>query len=196
VVAHNGQVPVSDNAAFVQALGGAYIPTGRDLTAYGFPGGTIAATPGVADSAFSTCEAMQGLAGAFGYEYLDGVPADLEGNELIQSPEFTASLGAQYTHYFGNGMSLSGRVDYYWQDEFYASTFNREQDLVDAWDVWNAQVTLYGRNDRWHAQAFIQNLENDDELVGTYQTDASSGLYSNGFLIEPRLYGLTIGVSL
>ena len=36
-----------------------------------------------------------------------------------------------------------------------------------------------------------QNIEDDDEIAGTYQTDPSSGLYTNVFLIEPRLVGLT-----
>ncbi|MEQ8486106.1 MAG: TonB-dependent receptor [Pseudomonadales bacterium] len=199
VVAHNGLGALSDNAAFVSTVNGVgapYIPTGRDLSGFGFPGGQIPATPGVSDSAFSSCEAMAGLAPLFGYEYLDSVQTDLKGNKLIQSPELTVSLGAQYTHFFDNGMSLVGRLDYYWQDEFYTTTFNRRQDLVKAWDLWNAQATLYGRDNKWYAKAFVQNIENDDELVGTYQTDPSSGLFTNGFLVEPRLYGLTVGVSL
>lgn len=200
VVAHDGQVPVSDNPALIGTLTGipgvTYVPAGRDLTALGFPGGVIPAVPGVSDAAFSSCEALQAVAPAFGYEYLESVPTNLDGNELIQAPELTVRLGAQYTHYFDNGLSLSGRVDYYWQDEFYTTTFNRPQDLVDAWDIWNAQVTLYGRDETWYARAFVQNLEDDDEIVGTYQTDPSSGLFTNAFLIEPRLYGLTLGISL
>jgi iron complex outermembrane receptor protein len=64
---------------------------------------------------------------------------NLNGNSLLNAPELTVSLGGQYTHFFNNGMSLTGRLDYYWQDEFYTSTFNRPQDLIDAWDVINAQ---------------------------------------------------------
>ncbi|MBX3706227.1 MAG: TonB-dependent receptor [Pseudomonadales bacterium] len=194
VVVHNGQGALSDNAAFVGTVTGAgapYLPTGRDLG-----GVTIPATPGVSDSAFSSCAAMQAIAPLFGYTYLDSVQTNLKGNELLQAPQWTVSLGAQYTHFLGNGMSLVGRVDYYWQDDFYSTTFNRPQDRIEAWDIWNAQVTLNGRDDRWYAKAFVQNIGDKDHIVGTYQTDPSSGLFTNAFLVEPRLYGLTLGVSM
>ena len=105
----------------------------------------------------------------------------------------TVSLGAQYTWFLDGGMSLSARVDYYWQDSFFSTTFNRPQDKVDSWDIINAQVVLNGRDDKWYARAFVQNLTDDDNFTGTYQTDPSSGLFTNAFLIEPRLYGLTVG---
>lgn len=93
------------------------------------------------------------------------------------------SAGAEYTHYFDGGLSATARVDYYWQDEFYSATFNRAQDLIDAWDVWNAQVTVYGKDQQWYAKLFLQNIENDDEIGGTYATDPSPGLFTNGFFM-------------
>jgi iron complex outermembrane recepter protein len=199
VLVHGDQGPVSDNAAFVGTVGSVgapYLPTGRDLTAQGFPGATIPATLGVADSAFSSCAAMQAIGPAFGYEYLESVPTNLRGNQLIQAPEWTVSVGAQYSHFFDNGLSVTGRLDYYWQDEFYSTTFNRPQDRVGAWDIWNAQVTLYGRDNQWFARAFVQNIQDSDNIVGTYQTDPSSGLFTNVFLVEPRLFGLTVGANM
>lgn len=193
VVAHNGQVPFSQNAAAVATIQGA----GAPYLATGAAGGLgLPATPGVSDSAFSACAAAAAIAPLFGYEYLDSVGVNLDGNDLLNAPEFTVSLGGEYTHYFDNGMSLTGRVDYYWQDEFYSTTFNRDQDLIDSWDIWNAQVTLNGRDDKWYARAFVQNIEDDDEITGTYQTDPSSGLFTNAFFVEPRIFGLTVGVSL
>jgi len=200
VVAHGDLGPVSDNAELVAALAGAgapYLPTGRDLGPYTgglLEGLVIPATPGVVDSAVTSCAAMAAIAPLFGYEYLDSVTVNLKGNEILNSPEWTVSLGAQYTHFFGNGMSLTGRLDYYWQDEFYSTTFNRPQDLVDSWDIINAQVTLNGREDKWFARAFVQNLGDEDNQTGSYETDPSSGLFTNAFLVEPQLYGLTLGV--
>jgi len=59
--------------------------------------------------------------------------------------------------------------------------------------VVNAQVTLTSADERWNLRLFGQNLMNDDNIVGSYQTDPSSGLFTNAFLIEPRLYGATLG---
>ena len=88
-------------------------------------------------------------------------------------------------------MSLSGRLDYYWQDEFFSTTFNRPQDKIDAWDIFNAQVTLTSANEKWTVTAFVQNIEDDDEITGTYTTDPSSGLFTNVFFVEPRLFGVS-----
>ena len=187
----NGQGPASANAGlqgFLAANDVPYIPTGA---ATGIP-----TTPGVTDAAISSCAGLQAIAPAFGYGYLDGVETSVEGNPLPNSPEFTVSLGAEYTHYFGNGATLSGRVDYYWQDDYSARIFDRELDRVNSWDVWNAQATYTSATGQWWARAFVQNIEDDTELTGIYSTDQSSGLFTNGFFIEPRLYGLSVGVQL
>jgi outer membrane receptor protein involved in Fe transport len=191
VLAFNGQGAASSNAAFQAALAAnavPYVPTGA---ATGIP-----TTPGVTDSAISSCAGMAAIAPAFGYGYTDGIATNVDGNPLPNSPEFTVSLGAEYTHFFGNGASLSGRVDYYWQDEFSAAIFERRQDVVDAWDVWNAQATYTASSGQWWVRAFVQNIEDDTEITGLYSTDQASGLFNNGFFIEPRLYGMSVGVQL
>jgi hypothetical protein len=192
--------PVGQNAALgaaVTDLGGFFIPTGVDLGG----GNSLATTPGVTDSLIGSCGAIEALiapGGAFpGYEYLpSGEGTNLQGNQLINAPEYTVSIGAQYTHFFGSGLSLTGRVDYYWQDEYYSTAFNRPQDLIDDWDIINAQVTLNSANEKWYVRVFVQNLGDEDNIVGTYQTDPSSGLFTNAFFTEPRLYGATFGVNL
>lgn len=199
VVEWNGQGPLSDNAAAVATISGfaPFFPTGEDLGNFGgVPGVVIPNTANVPDSAFSACAAVEGVAGLFGYNYLDSVGVDLDGNELIHAPEFTVSLGAQHTWFMNNGMSLTARLDYYWQDEFYTTTFNRPQDLQDSWDIVNAQVQLNGREDRWFARLFVQNLGDEDNITGTTEGDPSTGLGTSIFLVEPRLYGLTLGARL
>ena len=137
----------------------------------------------------SDCAALA----AGGIPITDGIPEDLEGNNLQNSPEYSVSLGAQYTFYLPQDHSLSVRVDYYWQDEMYARNFNKPVDKIDDWDVWNAQATLMSANESWYARAYIKNIANDDHLVGMYLTDPSSGLFTNVFTIEPRTYGLALG---
>ena len=75
----------------------------------------------------------------------------------------------------------------------YARIFNRPVDEIDDWDVWNAQATLNSADDSWYARAYIKNAADDNHLVGMYVTDASSGLFTNVFTIEPRNYGLAVG---
>ncbi len=127
------------------------------------------------------------------YQVGTGVEVDLDGNELKNSPSTTVSLGAQYT-WDMDRVNVSVRLDYYWQDEMWGREFNRDPiDKIDSFDVWNAQATLASSQNSWYVRAFIKNITDSDALAGMYVTDPSSGLFTNVFPIEPRLYGMTLG---
>lgn len=124
-----------------------------------------------------------------------GIPFDLSGNELQNSPEFSVNLGAQYSHTLGNGMTLVTRTDYYYQDEMFASIYNTaEQDVIDAWDVWNAQVTLNSADDSWFLRGFIQNILDEDHITGQTTGGAGTGLATTAYLLDPQLYGVEVGI--
>lgn len=125
---------------------------------------------------------------------IDGIPVDVSGNQLPNSPKYKVSLGAQYTADIGSsGMNAVFRVDYSLTGDAYSRVFNRPIDRVRSYDVLNAQVQLNGPDDRWFARAFVQNLLDNDAITGQYVTDASSGLFTNIFTLEPRRYGIALG---
>ncbi len=127
------------------------------------------------------------------YKVGTGVEVDLDGNELKNSPSTTVNLGAQYTWVL-EGVNLSMRVDYYWQDAMWGREFNRDPiDKIEAFDVWNAQATVASSDNSWYVRAYIKNITDSDALAGMYVSDPSSGLFTNVFPIEPRLYGVTLG---
>ncbi|MFK8050664.1 MAG: TonB-dependent receptor [Halioglobus sp.] len=141
------------------------------------------------ESQFNSCPDLI----AAGFSVSDGFNNDLSGNALQNSPELSFSLGAQYTFYLPQRHSLSVRLDYYWQDEMYARNFNKPVDKIDSWDVWNAQANLVSAEGSWYVRAYVKNINDDDNLVGQFLSDASSGLFTNVFAIEPRTYGLAVG---
>lgn len=125
-----------------------------------------------------------------------GIAADLDGNRLPNSPEFSVKIGAEYAFQLQRGLELTPRIDYYWQDSFFYRVYNSEQDKIPSWSVWNASMTLSGNlgvDGDWYARAFVKNLGDKDHITGAYFTDASSGNFTNVFLLEPRTYGLQIG---
>ncbi len=124
-----------------------------------------------------------------------GVDIDLEGNQLPNAPEFSVNANVEYTHDFSSGYSLSGRLQYYWQDEFYSRIFNAKKDEIDSWGVLDAQITLANPTGLWSLQAWVKNIKNDDFVTGHYTTDATSGLFTNVFVLEPRTAGLTLDFS-
>jgi outer membrane receptor protein involved in Fe transport len=142
---------------------------------------------------FGLCSNAAAAAGCAFFGQTNGIEADLSGNELAGAPEFSAKLGAQYAFGVGGGMQLIPRFDYYWRDSFYARIFNKPIDKIDSWDVLNAQITLTSANDTWYVRGYVNNVMDDDNITGMYVTDASSGLFTNVFALDPRTYGLAVG---
>ncbi len=125
-----------------------------------------------------------------------GVPVNLKGHWLQNTPENTLSIGVQYTEPLENNYRLVGRVDYYWQSDMFGTIFNTSADKISSWDVMNMQLTLSAPDDTWYATAFVKNVMDNNNLTGMYVTAATSGLYTNGFYGDPRTYGITLGVHL
>jgi outer membrane receptor protein involved in Fe transport len=138
---------------------------------------------------FGFCESAQQA----GLPVQDGIAADLDGNSLQGTPEWSFKVGAQYTFHLGSTLNLTARADYYWRDSFYARIFNRPIDKIDAWDVVNAQVELASSSNSWFVRGYVYNAMDDDNITGMYVTDASSGLFTNVFALDPRTYGLVLG---
>ncbi len=132
--------------------------------------------------------------GPLPFSVTQGVPLDLSGNELPQAPNWKFSVGLQHTIRFGNGMTVVPRVDYTYTGKFWARSFNKPIDRIDGYSVVNAQIQLNGKDERWFARAFVQNLTKSDAITGQYVTDQSSGLFTNVFTLEPRRFGVAAGV--
>lgn len=121
-----------------------------------------------------------------------GIPVDLSGNKIPGSPEFSLNLAASYSMQLGNAGSLSAGVQYYWQDEYYSRIFNGVTDTIEEWDVWNATLRFTPEQGNWYVELWGRNLGDDDFVTGQYRIDASSGLGTNQFLLDPRTYGVTL----
>ena len=138
-----------------------------------------------------------GVGTLYGNNYLladpssPGISVDLEGNKLPNSPRYSVNLNLEYGFDLGNGLSLTPRVQYYVQDDYYSRIFNTPKDKIESWDLWDAQLTLMPSSQKWSLQAWGKNLGDKDYITGHYLTDATSSLFTNVFLLEPRTYGLT-----
>ena len=136
---------------------------------------------------------------ALGVETLDGLPTDLDGNSLPNSPEHTFKVGLTYSMDSPLPMldgTLSFRWDYYWQSESYGREFNTPGDEIDAWSQMNLSATVESRNGRLMLKGWVRNLADNDNVTGMYLTSDSSGFFRNYFLTEPRVAGLSFRYSL
>lgn len=122
-----------------------------------------------------------------------GLPTQLDGNRLPNAPEFSINVGIGYRWQLANGMEVLAATNYYWQDDFTTRIFNAVNDELDSWDVWNATLTLNSADNAWFAELWGRNLNDEDHVTGQSLGDQNVGLARNQFLLEPRLYGITVG---
>jgi iron complex outermembrane receptor protein len=146
--------------------------------------------------AFGICSALAANAPAgSGIQVLSpGVEVNLTGNTLPQAPTMKASAGIQYTAEFASGMTLVPRFDVSMTGEQYGNVFNGQVNRIESFVQANAQITLNGRDSRWYMKGFIQNIFDSNSVTGLYLTDASSGNFTNIFTLDPRRYGVGVGV--
>src|SRR5215217_410020 len=123
---------------------------------------------------------------------LAGIPDEVGGNALPNSPEWTVSLGAQYRWELPGGWSATPRVDFYYQAESFARIYNRVNDQLEAYTNTNVSVTFEKPEWQLVAQLYVRNLTDETVITDKYLTDDSSGLYTNIFLSEPRTYGVSL----
>jgi outer membrane receptor protein involved in Fe transport len=121
--------------------------------------------------------------------YSNGVPVNLGGKQLPNTPPVTLSLGAQYVVDLNNAWKATIRGDYYWQDNSYARIFNAVNDYLPSYHVVNATLTFADRRAGLELQVFVKNLFDAQPITGVYLTDATSGLFQNVFTLDPRTYG-------
>ena len=85
------------------------------------------------------------------------------------------------------------RADLFYTGSSFGSIFNGNVNRINDHTQINAQLQLNGPGDRWFIRAFVKNLTDHNSGTGLYTTDASPGVLTNIFTLEPRRFGLTAG---
>lgn len=122
-----------------------------------------------------------------------GFSADLTGNELPNSPRWTANIGAQYTFFIdGGNWELTFRGDYYRQSKSFARVYNTEYDRLKAWDNANLAVTLSRPASDLTFQFYVKNVFNDTPITDFFTNSDDTGLTANVFTLDPRIFGFSV----
>ena len=74
------------------------------------------------------------------------------------------------------------------------SIFNGNVNKIKGFTQANASLQLNGGDGKWFVKAFVQNVFDSNSTTGLYLTDASSGLFTNIFTLDPRRYGIGAGI--
>ncbi|ODU22323.1 MAG: TonB-denpendent receptor [Sphingomonas sp. SCN 67-18] len=120
-----------------------------------------------------------------------GFYADLGGNELPNAPHWTANLGAQYTIPI-RGWALTLRGDYYRQGKSWARVYNTAIDRLKSWGNANLSVTLDNPQHGVTFQFYVKNIANDAPITDAFINSDDSGLTTNVFTLDPRIFGFSV----
>jgi outer membrane receptor protein involved in Fe transport len=122
-----------------------------------------------------------------------GIAKDLSGNELPNAPNFTATVTADYTVPLPHDWLLSLHSDVHWQSKSYWRVFNDlDYDKLKPFYTVNLAAIFSNEESGWNVMAYVKNVFDEDALTGAFLFSDDTGLTTNVFLTEPRLYGLRV----
>jgi len=123
----------------------------------------------------------------------DAVAKSLVGRELPNTPDIQINVGGQYTHELPWEASVTGRISYYYQTEMFGRMFNESRDEIDSWSQADALLRYEQTDGQLYIDFWVKNIADNDDITAHYLTDASSGNFTNVFILEPRTFGVTVG---
>jgi outer membrane receptor protein involved in Fe transport len=121
-----------------------------------------------------------------------GFAKDVGGNELPNAPRFTVSASAEYSVPLTADWAGTMHVDYYWQDYSWARVFNDDPyDRIRGYTNINLALILTNQNG-WQVIGYLKNIFDTTAITGTFLNSDDSGLTTNVFLTDPRLFGVRV----
>jgi outer membrane receptor protein involved in Fe transport len=122
-----------------------------------------------------------------------GIAKDLGGNELPNAPDFTATISADYTTPLTGDWMLALHTDIHWQSESWWRVFDdHEYNRLEPYTTVNLAAIISSEESGWNIMAYIKNVMDKDAITGAFLFSDDTGLTTNVFLNEPRLYGLRV----
>jgi iron complex outermembrane receptor protein len=122
-----------------------------------------------------------------------GWEKDLSGHQLPNAPKFTATVTADYTVPLPNDWLMTLHTDHYSQAEAWTRIFNDPgYDKLKAYSNVNLAAIFANEDQGWQIMAYIKNVVDKDNISGAFLNSDDTGLTTNVFLNEPRLYGVRV----
>ena len=122
----------------------------------------------------------------------EGFAKNLSGNELPNAPHFTVSLSGDYTIPVSEDWAATLHSDFYWQSQSWARVFNdRPYDKLRGYSTTNLALILTSASG-WQVMGYVKNVFDVTAITGDFLNSDDSGLTTNVFLTDPRLFGVRV----
>jgi iron complex outermembrane receptor protein len=122
----------------------------------------------------------------------EGFAKNLGGNQLPNAPHFTTSFTAEYTLPISEDWAATLHGDFYWQSQSFARVFNdRPYDKLRGYSTTNLALILTSASG-WQVIGYLKNVFDATAITGDFLNSDDSGLTTNVFLTDPRLFGVRV----
>jgi hypothetical protein len=122
----------------------------------------------------------------------EGFMKNLSGKKLPNMPPFTLSFGSQYSMPVSADWVGTLRGDFYWQGNTEARVFNdKSYDSIHGYSNLNLSL-IFDNSDGWQAMFYVKNVFDVTAITGDFLNSDDTGLSTNVFLTDPRLFGVRI----
>jgi iron complex outermembrane receptor protein len=121
----------------------------------------------------------------------EGFDKQLGGNQLPNAPHFTTSLTAEYTMPVSDDWAATLHGDFYWQSQQWARVFEDAIDKIHGYSTTNVSLILTSANG-WQVMAYVKNVFDVTAITGTFLNSDDTGLTTNVFMTDPRLFGVRV----
>jgi outer membrane receptor protein involved in Fe transport len=123
----------------------------------------------------------------------EGISKQLGGNELPNAPHFTATVTGDYTVPLPSEWLMTLHTDVHWQSQSWWRVFNDDvYDKLHPYFTMNLAAIFTNEDAGWNIMAYIKNVTDETAITGAFLNSDDTGLTTNVFLTEPRLYGLRV----
>jgi iron complex outermembrane receptor protein len=118
--------------------------------------------------------------------YLQIVPGDADGNQMMRTPEFSGGAAIEYRTPLASGQ-LRLNANLLYSDDFYFDP--NEQFRQDAYALLNLRATWEAPGGHFSVAGFVENLTDEEYLSQVLPGDYA---IQQGYA-RPRFYGVTLG---
>jgi outer membrane receptor protein involved in Fe transport len=128
-----------------------------------------------------------------GHNNGEGFFKNIGGNELPNAPNLTATITGDYTIPLPNDWLVNLHTDLHWQAESAWRIFqDHDYSTLDEYFTMNLAAIFVNEEHGWNIMAYIKNVTDETAITGAFLNSDDTGLTTNVFLTEPRLYGLRV----
>jgi iron complex outermembrane recepter protein len=121
----------------------------------------------------------------------EGFAKPLGGKQLPNAPHYTTSLTADYTMPVSANWAATLHGDFYWQSQSWARVFNAVNDKIHGYSNVNLALILTDASG-WQVMGYVKNIFDTTAITGTFLNSDDTGLPTNVFLTDPRLFGVRV----